>query len=73
MDIFNLQSLHGSDNDPTYGDRCTKQKHDRGNGTPLSDLMSFDEFEDPKWFVGELNLMRNLGNHFNVVYHGKLK
>ena len=55
---LNLQSLGGVDNDPTCVDMCTKHEHDRGNGTSLSVLTSFDEFEDPKWFVGDLNLMR---------------
>ena len=55
---LNLQSAGGVDSDSTCVDMCTKHEHDRGHGTPLSDLMSFDEFEDPKWFLGDLNLMR---------------
>ena len=55
---LNLQSVGGVDSDSTCVDMCTKHEHDRGHGTPLSELMSFDEFEDPKWFLGDLNLMR---------------
>ena len=65
---LNLQSLGGVDNDPTCVDMCTKHEHDRGNGTSLSVLTSFDEFEDPKWFVGDLEPDANLGNHLNTIF-----
>ena len=55
---LNLQGVGRVDSDPTCADMCTKHEHDRGHGTLLSDLMSFDESEDPKWFLGDLNLMR---------------
>ena len=55
---LNLQSLGGVDTDPTCVDMCTKHEHDRGHGTSVSELTSFDELGDPKWFVGDLNLMQ---------------
>ena len=55
---LSLQSVGGVDSDTTCVDMCIKHEHDRGHGTPLSDLTSFDEFKDSKWFLRDLNLMR---------------
>ena len=59
---LNMQSLGGVDMDPTCVDMCTKYEHDRGHGTSLSDLEHFDDFGDPKWFVGDLNQMKTWEN-----------